>query len=96
MLGNPETLSLFQIVTLSASGMCIVFLCLGALILAIRLLSGLLAALSGRPRAAAQAEAAPAAQAQDEETAALLLSAVSEELRLPPDRFRIVQIRELP
>ena len=93
MLGNPESLSLLQILAVSACGLCTVFLCLGVLILAIKLLGILGAALESVRHH--KTESAPAAEPLDEEIHAVLLSAVSAEVGLPLDKFRITSIREI-
>ncbi len=93
MLGNPDSLSAVQVLFLSASGMLTVFLCLAVLILAILLLGKVMTAISNK-----EAKAAPAAPAQeelDEEVHAVLISAVSAEVDLPVDKFRITSIKEI-
>ncbi len=93
MLGNPDSLTLLQILTISLCGLVTVFLCLGVLILAIKLLGIISAALQSKRQP--KVESAPLQEALDEEVHAVLLSAVSAEVGLPLDKFRIVSIREI-
>lgn len=94
MLGNPDSLSGLQILFLSASGLLTVFLCLALLIVAILLLGKIMTAV-GAKEAKAQPAAAPAQDELDEEIHAVLISAVSAEVGLPVDKFRITSIKEL-
>lgn len=94
MLGNPDSISALQVLFLSASGLLTVFLCLGILILAILLLGKIMVAVEGKEAKAAPAAAVPQ-DAIDEEVHAVLISAVSAEVGLPVDKFRITSIKEL-
>lgn len=95
MLGNPDSISAVQVLFLSASGLLTVFLCLGLLILAILLLGKIMVAVEGKKAPAASAAAAAPKDAIDEEVHAVLISAVSAEVGLPVDKFRITSIKEL-
>lgn len=94
MLGNPDSLSAVQVLFLSASGMLTVFLCLAILIVAILLLGKVMTAINNKEAKAAPA-AAPAKEELDEEVQAVLISAVSAEVDLPVDKFRITSIKEI-
>ena len=99
MLGNPDYLSLGEILVISVTGLAIVFLCLACLIVAIKVLGLVFAAAGKNQKPAAKAapapKAAPAAPAFDEETYAVLLAAVSDACGLPLDKFRVVSITEV-
>lgn len=93
MLGNPESISVMQVFFLCGSGLLTVFLCLGVLILAILVLGKIMVAVNGKEK-----KPEPVAVAQDtidEETHAVLISAVSAEVGLPLDKFRITSIKEI-
>lgn len=94
MLGNPDSISVVQVLFLSASGLLTVFLCLGLLILAILLLGKIMVAVQSKNDKAAPAPAVPQ-DTIDEEVHAVLISAVSAEVGLPVDKFRITSIKEL-
>lgn len=91
MLGNPAALPLPQTLAISLCGFCIVFLCLGALILAIKLLGWLVEAVISRTGK----DSTENQQDTEEETCAVLLAAVSAESGLPPDKIQIEHIHEI-
>lgn len=99
MLGNPDVLSLGEILIVSVTGLSIVFLCLALLICAIKVLGMVFAATGKNAKPAAKAapapKAAPAAPAFDEESYAVLLATVSDACGLPLDKFRVVSITEI-
>lgn len=95
MLGNPESISVMQVLFLCGSGMLTVFLCLGVLILAILVLGKIMVAVNGKEKKPEPAAAAVAQETIDEETHAVLISAVSAEVGLPLDKFRITSVKEI-
>lgn len=105
MLGNPASLGIGELLTISAIGLVIVFIALGLLILAIKVMSLVFAKTgAGTKKAVPKAApakaavpaparaAAPAAPAVTEEDYAAIVAAVSEETGLPLACFKITSI----
>ena len=90
MLGNPDSISLLQSIIISLCGMCIVFLCLSCLILAIKLLGGIFQGLTGT--GVRSVSPVKTTQEMDEDAFAVLICAVSEASGLPLGSFRIKSI----
>ena len=87
--------------TICAMGLSTVFLTLISLAIAVIVVSKVLLALGigkkEEPKASATPAAAKTTVATDEndETYAAIVAAVSEEMKLPVDKFRIVEITEI-
>lgn len=92
MLGNPESLRLLDVLSISLSGICIVFLALGCLILAIKVLGFVFQ--ERKPKSIVEAKKEED-NSLEEEAYAVLLSVVSEASGLPLDKFRVISIREI-
>lgn len=89
--------------TISAMGLSTVFLTLISLAIAVIVVSKVLLALGIGKKEEPKASATPAAAAakttvatdENDETYAAIVAAVSEEMKLPVDKFRIVEITEI-
>ena len=88
--------------TISAMGLSTVFLTLISLAIAVIVVSKVLLALGIGKKEEPKASATPAAAAkttvatdENDETYAAIVAAVSEEMKLPIDKFRIVEITEI-
>lgn len=89
--------------TISAMGLSTVFLTLISLAIAVIVVSKVLLALGIGKKEEPKASAMPAAAAakttvatdENDETYAAIVAAVSEEMKLPVDKFRIVEITEI-
>jgi len=93
MLGNPESISLIQLVSISVCGLAIVFLCLSCLILAIKLLGFIFKWVGGERTVLTRA--AQTEIQMDENTFAVLICTVSEATGFPPGSFRIKSITSI-
>lgn len=88
-------------VTISVMGLTTVFLTLIALALAVIVVSKVLLALGVGKKEESKASATTATAAtavatdENDETYAAIVAAVSEEMKLPVDKFRIVEITEI-
>lgn len=88
--------------TISVMGLSTVFLALISLAIAVIIVSKILLALGigkkEEPKASAAAPAATkttVATDENDETYAAIVAAISEEMKLPVDKFRIVEITEI-
>lgn len=91
MLDLIASLSLLEVLAVTAYGMFLILLCAGALFLIYKVARAAIAA--GSRRDAAESPAPP--QEDEDEIHAVLISAVSEAVHLPVDKFRIVSIRQI-
>ena len=89
MLDLIASLSLLEVLAVTAYGMFLILLCAGVLFLIYKAARAAIAAVSRRD--AAESPAPP----QEDEIHAVLISAVSEAVHLPVDKFRIVSIRQI-
>ena len=91
-----ETMTFLESVVASLLGLSVVFCTLIALAVAIIVISKILGLIikddTTKPAAAA---AAPVSDEADKEIFAVLMSVISEDLNLPMDQFKIVEIREI-
>ena len=86
--------------TISVMGLSTVFLTLISLAIAVIIVSKVLLALGIGKKEEPKASATPAAKTtvatdENDETYAAIVAAVSEEMKLPVDKFRIVEITEI-
>lgn len=100
MLGNPETISLIQTILISLFGMCIVFMCLACLIIAIKIMGILFVKLGlgdhsqGKGAGPGVKPVQPDTVQSDNGVYAVLLCAVSHAAGIPLDKMRIKSIKE--
>ena len=84
-----ETMTFLESVVASLLGLSVVFCTLIALAVAIIVISKILGLIIK------DETTKPAAAAADKEIFAVLMSVISEDLNLPMDQFKIVEIREI-
>lgn len=100
MLENPETISLIQTILISLCGMCIVFLCLACLIVAIKIMGilfmrlGLGDHLQEKGSGTGVKPVQPDTVQGDNGIYAVLLCAVSHAAGIPLDKMRIKSIKK--
>lgn len=93
---TQPTMSFPESIVVSALGISVVFVTLVVLALAIMVISKVLRAIikDGAPQPAAAAAPAVSDEA-DKETLAVLMAAIGVDLDLPPEQFKIVDVKEV-
>lgn len=90
------TMDFLQSIVVSALGLSVVFCTLASLAIAIIIISAILRLIiKDDTKKAAAAAPAPVSDEADKEVFAVLMSVISEDLNLPTDQFRIVEIKEI-
>lgn len=94
---TQSTMSFPESIVISALGLSVVFVTLVALALAIIIISKLLRSIirdDVKKPAAAPVQPAVSDEA-DKETLAVLMAVIGTDLDLPPDQFKIVNVKEI-
>lgn len=97
---TSETMTVGEALIYSLTAIAIVFLALVAIALAVKIISAIVGSVVkeekvAQPKPTAQAvQAKPAEQNQDLSLVAAIIAAVSEEMKLSVDKFKIISIEE--
>lgn len=93
MLDFVLSLTLAQVLAVTAYGLCLIALCAAVVFLIYKIIAAAVSAL--RRPAAQQPTPSDSRQADPDQLAAILICAVSQAVGLPPERFRITSIRQI-
>lgn len=93
---TQSTMSFPESIVMSALGISVVFITLIVLALAIVIISKILRVVIKDEVKPAAAPAQPAvSDEEDKETLAVLMAAIGADLNLPPEEFKIVNVKEM-